>query len=233
MHELYHIVNLPGTLVAITAVVSLIAVYLYEKQKHDRLKEAAGVILAELERAEDRIPQAKKVLATTKKFAANAERVQIITTNNWQNFQHLLSRSLPDDVTRSISEFYTNCSLLDELLSYIYSAFRDNVTGVRVNTFRIGADYLKERIDSEKPNPSGDAKVTAENAEVAADINRKWAQFNKDFATSTSYYPIKPGEDAQNYLDLIRDNLSQTRVGDKLRRIQLGFWGWRINKKDR
>lgn len=227
------IINSPGTLTVVTAVVSLVAVYLYQKQKHDRVKEAAGVILAEIIRAEDRIPDAKKSLASTKKNPSSANRVQIITTNSWQTSQHLLSRALPDDVTRSISDFYANCTLLDELLAYIYLAFRENIAEVRRNNFRINADYLKEKIDSVKSNPTSDIKISETNYKTEALIESRRNKFTEIYPTSTSYYPTKPADDAQIYLDLINDNLSQTRVGEKLRLIQHGYISSKLRSKSK
>ena len=94
----------------ITFLVGIIAIYLYMKQKKDRKRSAASLILQEIRYAEQQI--------------RNSDRGRIgyplssklLPTNSWNDNIHLFTKDLKETQIDMISEFYAKAAYIDFLI---------------------------------------------------------------------------------------------------------------------
>jgi hypothetical protein len=232
METIIAILAAPATLTLVTLLAGLTAGYLYSKQRRDSQKDAADIILREIKSAEEMLPTAKRIIEDAKENGA-PEKIQVMKNGSWPKLQHVLARRLPQDVMRSIGEFYDNCQLLDEALDAIDQSFYMNAHEVRASQFRVVADLLEARVKATKPNPNNDPGILTANEKVEQDYLRKTADFKSNWpALNVTYTPVRVASDAEKYLELLPRNLSQTRVGDKLRRVSAGSWRRLLDRKE-
>lgn len=216
----------------VTLLTALTAGYLYWKQRRDRQKDAADIILREIRDAEDMLPTVKRIIESAKENGV-PEKIQIMKIGSWPELQHVLARRLPQDVMKTIGEFYTNCQLLDEALQTIDESFYKNANEARINQFRVVSGLLEEKVKATRFNPDNDPKIAAANDEVEQQYLREAADFKANWpAPNVHYTPVRAASDAEKYFDLVPRNLSQTRVGDKLRRVSAGFWRRFFDRKE-
>lgn len=219
---IHDVLAFPGTLTVVTILAAFIAWALYSKQRSDQRRDAARIILHEIESAEPLIIEAKKLISTVA-VGGPAQKIQVMKVDSWGTAQHLLAGKLPSDVMQRIANFYANCRLLDEALAFIDAAFAKNESEVRVNAFRVNADYLNEIIKLRQPNPTNDPTIDRDNLELTNKLNLQREEFNRDFPTIYTYRGVKPTNDAKQYLEMLSTELSQGRVGQELRRAGNGF----------
>lgn len=232
-HGIYRLLAFSGTLTVVTLLVSFVALLVYYKQRSDRRRDAAGIILREIMSAEDQIPKARSAIDTMKNRAGlPKEKVQVMAVSSWARSQHYLAKVLPQDSLKVIDEFYANCQLLDEALTRIDASFYENVDQVRRNQFRVGARLVEERVRAIKLNPDNNSQIAEANDKVINESVNLQRAFDSTYATSTSYYSEKIIKDAEEFLSRLPNDLSQQRVGQKLRRAQKGFLGRLFQKKD-
>jgi hypothetical protein len=231
LHVVYRILAFPGTLTIVTILAAFVAWALYGKQRRDKRRDLATIILHEIEKAEDLISEARRAVQDAE--AGNvSQKVQVMKIDTWDEAQHVLAGRLPQDVVKRIGEFYADCRLLDEALEHIDGAFVKNETEIRANEFRVNAEYRKWAVDNLKLNPNYDPKVDEENKQLAAEAERLRQSFNDTFPTLYGYRPVKPTNDAKRILGTLPTDLSQTRVGQKLRRVRLGFFRRHFSHND-
>jgi len=232
MAELITIIGKPAALTLVTLITAVTAAYLYWRQRRDRQKDAANIVLREIRDAEDMLPTAKRVIQAAREMGI-PEKIQILKSNSWTELQHVLARRLPQDVIKTIGEFYSNCRLLDEALAIIDEAFYKNADQNRVHQFRVIANFLEARVKATKSNPKNDPKITAHNEEQEQTYQRRAADFKTHWPSpNSSYVPVRAASDAEKYFELVPRNLSQTRVGDKLRNVGAGFLERLFDRKE-
>lgn len=95
----------------ITLLVGLVAILVYYKQKADRKRDAARLILQEIRYAEQRIRIAKD------RSGEYQLSERILPTNNWSNNIHLFIRKLEETEIDTISRFYAKCLLIDRIIT--------------------------------------------------------------------------------------------------------------------
>lgn len=210
-----------NTLIAIvTFVVAFAAYALYLKQRRDNRKESAGIIFRELDEANESLRNVQQMITDAEEKQL-IDYVPLLKSDSWDSLKHTLSSVLPDDVISSIANFYSETRRLDASLEFISSAFYKNEAEVRVNQFRVTADFLKEYV--EKYDFNEDNKTT-HNKNLSEDYFNKRDRFVELHSNQASpYIPSKPIHDAKNRYNRIPKNLLETRVGDQLRRAQKGW----------
>jgi cbb3-type cytochrome oxidase subunit 3 len=228
-HVIYNLLAFPGTLTVVTTLALGTTWFLYDREKRNRRKEAAAIVLIEIEEAENRISETKKTLKTAKvknpPSTEFPEKMQVMKTTSWTKHRHLLSGNLSPKVSRDITLFYENCALLDDALAEVDAAFSRNESEIRANAFRKVADYMDEKYRTLKTNETGDKTIDTENTETAERYEALIKAFTDNFPTKYAYAPVKPYQDAEKYLDLLPTDLSETRVGSELRKL--------MSKRDR
>lgn len=132
--------------------VGLFAIWLYLRKQIDHKKDAASIILLEVQNAERILPQIKDGLRSsilTNKF--------LLPTYSWDKYKYLFVRDFDSLEWESITSFYNNCKHYDESVSYNNTFFQKNEEQMRVNMFRIQSNIIKkEMAHFETLTPAGD-----------------------------------------------------------------------------
>jgi len=95
-----------------TLVVGGFAIYLYLKQKEDRKRDAAKLILQEIRYAEQKIRKYREV----KSYKLYDK---LLPTNSWNDNIHLFIKELKETEIDLISDFYAKASYIDTLINII------------------------------------------------------------------------------------------------------------------
>lgn len=204
--------------------VAISAYLIYLRGKKDDKRNAANIIYLEMKGAETLITQAKKTLKQAqitnqpdaKKFQ---EKLQVMRIGSWSKYRHLFSRDMSPDLWNEIDEFYQNCKLFDEALVYIDSLFSRNESEVRINSFRIIANYFVEASKKTSPNPGTDKALLAKNEKVIKQYKEYIDSFTGAFPTSYAYTPIKPYQDAEYYLSQLPKNITKRDSGKRVKEL--------------
>ncbi len=93
------------------ALVGFLAIYLYFKQKKDKKRDAARLILQEIRYAEQQI---RNYRATTPPQYSLASR--LLPTNSWNDNIHLFIKDLKETEIDMISAFYSKATYIDSLI---------------------------------------------------------------------------------------------------------------------
>jgi len=97
-----------------TAIVGAVAIFLYIKQKKDKKRDAANIILMEIRKAEQIINNYKKhgvVIGVTMN--------KILNQNSWNRYNYLFINYLDRDELDLINNFYATCSKLDNTIEQL------------------------------------------------------------------------------------------------------------------
>lgn len=95
----------------ITLFVGIIAIYLYLKQKSDRKRSAARLILQEIRYAEQQIRNSGR---GARGYALSSK---LLPTNSWNDNVHLFAKHLKETQIDMISEFYSKTIYIDSLIA--------------------------------------------------------------------------------------------------------------------
>jgi len=96
----------------VTLIVGSIAFYLYGKQRKDRKRDAARLILQEIRYAEQKIRKYREV-QSYKLYD------KLLPTNSWNDNIHLFIKELKEVQIDLISDFYAKTSYIDTLIATI------------------------------------------------------------------------------------------------------------------
>src|SRR3989344_1068791 len=120
----------------VTLLAGSVVYVLYRKQNDDFKKDAASIILLEIENAESLL---KKAYASLK-IGTNQDEARFLPESNfvmkkesWSRFRHLFVRDLTRVEWEAISEFYDKCMLFDKSIEYNDSFFQKDVEQIRKN----------------------------------------------------------------------------------------------------
>lgn len=94
----------------VTFVVGLVAYWVYWKQREDRKRDMASLILQEIRYAED-IHREAKSRDNVYKYAQ-----RLLPTNNWNNNVHLFVSDLEQSQIDAISRFYSSVEFIDKIV---------------------------------------------------------------------------------------------------------------------
>ncbi|HEU5004662.1 MAG TPA: hypothetical protein VFT49_01070 [Candidatus Saccharimonadales bacterium] len=211
MDSIVHFFNSNFFIAIVTLAVGSAAYFVYKKQQKDHKKDAANIILLEIQNAEREIKKVKSSIANEQL----KQDLQVMPLESWSKYKYLFVRDFDRDEWDAISDFYSRCLLIDEAVKYNNSAFWDDVAQIRVNKQRALAYYAKTAVDELDTSPEDDVK---------AEYIRKSDAFNLFYADlerqgKFGYAPVKPINDTKLYLDDLQINLSQTTVGTKLKQL--------------
>lgn len=205
----------------ILALIAIVTTFIvYSRRRIDERHDAARIILYEIEQAEDRLDKAHSAIVAAENLQI-ADRVQVMPQNSWQDLRKRLINVLPSDVIKKINQFYSECELLDNSLKQIDEVFIKNETEVRVNAYRVNADYFKERVDDfvYEDASKTEQQLKDDNLTMITDRNDRRDYFNKEFPTLYAYAAVKPVDDGKKIVAKLKTyNISQSRAGDYLRK---------------
>jgi hypothetical protein len=194
----------------VTFFVGTFAICLYLKQKSDHKREAAKIILTEIQAAESMIERVRDSLRNGK-----LEIDSIVMPNDsWTLYKHLFSKYFDRDEWDAITRFYAKSKLIDESTRYNNSAFANDVEQIRTNKQKVLADFARELVEDVGKNQF-DVKTQVDlfDKKVAA-FDKLYMDKQKDYL----YSPQKPINDAKIYLEDLKP-ISISTVGQKLKKL--------------
>jgi hypothetical protein len=103
---------LNSNLGVVTFLVGFFAIYLYVKQKNDRKRDAASLILQEVRYAEQQIRNFKY-------FNNYKLSEHLLPTNSWNDNVHLFLKDLEEGQIDLVSRFYSRAEFIDDLVRKI------------------------------------------------------------------------------------------------------------------
>lgn len=192
--------------------VGMIAFYLYDKQKNDSKKDAANIILLEIQSAERILGQISEEVRS-----GNLPNKFLLPTESWSKYKYYFVRDFDRDEWDLITGFYNNAKLYDEAVAYNNSLFQKNEEQIRINMLCTPAEYIREFIENSKDSPSD-----IDESQRLEKIFEKSQKFQKTYLSrigSLFYNPQKPLTDATNAFNGINKTISQISVGNKLKRL--------------
>jgi hypothetical protein len=95
----------------VTFVVAFLAIYLYVKQRVDRRRDAASLILQEIRYAEQQIRNSEH---GTRGYSLPSK---LLPTNSWNDNIHLFIKDLKETQIDMISRFYSQATYIDFLIT--------------------------------------------------------------------------------------------------------------------
>lgn len=185
-----------------TLLVGLYAFTLYKKQKDDLKKDAANILLLELQNAEKVLKLAQRSL---EKSPAELPYDSVsMPTESWSKNKYLFVTDFNNNQWEAISNFYNACALFDESVKTNASYFQKNEEQIRVNIQQRSAELSKEyggKIDK--------VETTDEKSKLKAELRAKIEESTDLYLSGVSEYrPLKPINDAKLCVETIKLNIS-------------------------
>lgn len=196
-----------------TLLVGLYAFTLYKKQKDDLKKDAANILLLELQNAEKVLKLAQRSLEKTPPELPYDSIA--MPTESWSKSKYLFVTDFDDNQWEAISNFYNACALFDESVRTHASYFQKNEEQIRVNIQQRSAEIAKEY--SERVNK---AKTADEKDKLRAELRVKIDEATDLYLSGVSEYrPVKPINDAKLCVEAIKLNISLPSAISRLKEL--------------
>lgn len=121
----------------VTVFVGLIAFIIYQKQQNDKKKDAATIILLEIQNAEKQLVPAKESIL---RDGVIKEDIFLMPTHHWEDYKYLFVREFNSRELSDISYFFKQCNSYDGIVKYSNSFFVKNEEQIRKNLQSVLAD---------------------------------------------------------------------------------------------
>jgi hypothetical protein len=215
MNIMIEFLNSSFFLAIVTIIAGLAALAVYYKGKFDLKRDAANIILLEIQNAERQLKRVKENLS---KVGTLMEDVFVMPSESWSKYKYLFVRKFDRDEWDTISEFFNKCSLYDDAVDHSNSCFVKNEDQIRINIQRIFAEFCR---DSDDTSEILDQKVIDR-------FKRFRQRYLKNQSPELGYYsPQKPLTDANIYLADLESTITQTTIGNKLKKVATSRFLWR------
>jgi hypothetical protein len=200
----------------VTFVVGFIALFIYQKQKRDHKKNAANILIIEIEGAERQL-QTLKESGTPKTLK---EGQYLMPSSSWSKYRHLFARDFTSREWDILTNFYNRCQEFDDAVRYNGTFFRQDVEAYRTSINRVLAEAAFEvSKESEKDTEEDDQKrFDAADKKYLARIATAIKLYMEPKNLYT-YDPQKPINDAVAALGSMESTISTSTIGVKLRKI--------------
>lgn len=208
-----------------TLVAFIVGVFIfirYRISKNDEFKNAAQLIVVEIQSAERKIKSIKKRLSD----GVLESDVSIISSNSWPLFRHLFSRFLDRDEWDAIEEFYDKAQLLNSTIRYNDQMFRNDVEQIRINKQRAMADFAVATV-----NNIGQDSAT-DKGDVAEVFSMKVKVYDTLYMSKQGemgYTPNRVIDDAKKYISNIPDIINSSALS-KLKSLSKNRKGFTRNR---
>lgn len=197
----------------VTLAAGTTAFVIYFRQRRDRKREIANIILLEIQSAERKLAQIKSSLRKDPPVLPND--IRLLPTDNWRTSGYLFIRDFDRDEWDALTNFYNKCELIDETIKYSSASFWNDVEQIRANKQRIAADFSQEIVRQYSEDPTQDAALPA----VLKEAVERFDELYMARQGYLTYTPDKVIYDAREHTDAIDHNLSQTAIGTKLKKL--------------
>lgn len=201
----------------VTVIVGFVAYILYRLQKRDRKREAANIVLLEIQSAERKMQQIQKSLKRDPPSLPNDLR--LMQTESWSRLNYLFIRDFDRDEWDSVTDFYNKCQLIDETIKYNNSSFWNDVEQIRSNKQRLLADYANKAAMGLTGTVDNVTKADEAVVKKFDDITEKFDKIYMGKQGRFGYTPNKTTDDAKLYIDQIDLRISQSNTGSKLKKL--------------
>ena len=212
-NSIVHFFNSSFFIAIVTLSVGTVAYIIYIVQIRDKKREAANIILLEIQSAERKLVQIKSSLAIDPPSLPNDLR--LLPTENWSAHRYLFIRDFDRDEWDALTGFYNKCELIDETIKYNNAAFWSDVEQIRANKQRILGDYAKDYAEKLTGTTKTDLATIQKFNEITEKFNTTYMGRQGRFL----YTPDKTIIDARLYLNEIDLGLSKTVIGTKLKKL--------------
>jgi hypothetical protein len=211
----------------VTLIVGFSAFGIYKKKNRDTKRDAASVILLEIESAEQQL----QLINQTQTAGSLAENIFLMKNSSWDKYRYYFVRDFRRNEWDKITDFYNSCSQYDDAVSFNKNYFGTNVNHVQSQIMRVMADYANEYIEEVTK-----AKTQDEKDDLKKEYDAKKSRFinsygvienGEGFVGPYFYGPQKPALAAQKILSTIETSLSLTSVGLKLRSMSANKSIWK------
>lgn len=198
--------------------VGIAAYRVYYKQKRDEKRNAANIILLEIQGAENALT---RVTLDKPMLDIDEDDVSLMSTSSWDKYKHLFVRDFKDiNEFNKITEFYNRCKAYDEAVHLRNSSFYHNQKMLRSNTHaalrECLVDYLKDidGVEDQEKRDEAYRKYLAKR-QIAIDMLVVKDKGPEIF----TYMPSQPDLIAKRILGTIDRNLSTSIPGDVLKTL--------------
>ncbi len=219
MLTIFDVLNSDFFVGIITFLVGTFAYLVYRKQKRDEKRDAANIILLEIENAERQLGVIAKGGKTSERLN---EEIKLMKNASWDKYCYHFVRDFDRNEWDKISDFYDKCLQYDAAVETQVSNFNSDTIKIQEHMQRVISDYAKNCTDIIIA-ANDDAKIIAQAMEDYEDKKSRFYNIftGGNYAASAprDYLPSKFSMEARSALETIDKNLSLTSVGMKLKKM--------------
>lgn len=200
----------------VTLIVGFVAFFIYKKQKRDLKKDAANILIIEIEGAERQL-QTLKEAGTPKTLK---EGMFLMPSSSWSKYRHLFARDFTNREWDILTNFYNRCHGFDDAVKYNGSFFRQDVEAYRTSINRVLAQASLDVVYEMDKDTEKDEAKKFENANTKyLERISKAIKLYMEPQNLYAYDPQKPLNNAVAALGSLESTISTGTIGVKLRKI--------------
>lgn len=174
----------------------------YRINRRDHLRDAASIIIIEIQTASRTIKSIRKRLADR----VLDSDVSVMPSDSWKENRQLFAKYLDRDEWDTIEDFYDRSRLLDDVVKYNRQMFRNDVEQIRINKQRAAADFAIDTVNNIAAN-------NMNREDVANMFSGKVSVYDTLYMSKQgelAYTPNQVTDDAKKYIDNIPDILNSS-----------------------
>lgn len=174
----------------------------YRINRRDHLRDAASIIIIEIQTASRTIKSIRKRLVDR----VLDSDVSVMPSDSWKENRQLFAKYLDRDEWDTIEDFYDRARLLDDVVKYNRQMFRNNVEQIRINKQRAAADFAIDTVNNIAAN-------NMNKEDVANMFSGKVSVYDTLYMSKQgelAYTPNQVTDDAKKYIDNIPDILNSS-----------------------
>lgn len=174
----------------------------YRINRRDHLRDAASIIIIEIQTASRTIKSIRKRLVDR----VLDSDVSVMPSDSWKENRQLFAKYLDRDEWDTIEDFYDRSRLLDDVVKYNRQMFRNDVEQIRINKQRAAADFAIDTVNNIAAN-------SMNKEDVANMFSGKVSVYDTLYMSKQgelAYTPNQVTDDAKKYIDNIPDILNSS-----------------------
>ncbi len=174
----------------------------YRINRRDHLRDAASIIIIEIQTASRTIKSIRKRLVDR----VLDSDVSVMPSDSWKENRQLFAKYLDRDEWDTIEDFYDRSRLLDDVVKYNRQMFRNDVEQIRINKQRAAADFAIDTVNNIAVN-------NMNKEDVANMFSGKVSVYDTLYMSKQgelAYTPNQVTDDAKKYIDNIPDILNSS-----------------------
>lgn len=206
---LIELLNSNGLQTFVALVVGAFVFIQYRVNKRDKVRDAASLIVVEIQTATRTIKDIKKRLANK----VLESDVSVMPSNSWKDNRQLFAKFLDRDEWDTMEDFYDRAALLDDAVKYNSQMFRNDVEQICINKQRAAADFAIDTV-----NQIGTGTNKGDVAEIFSGKVSVYDTLYMSKQGELAYTPSQVVDDARRYIENIPDVLNSPAY-EKMKQI--------------